>query len=174
MLARLAEFLERQPPVERRIYSFLLAITVLTLPCYLTGFVLLALSGPAAQTTSPMPPESSVATEAATAEPLVSPVRRATLTPLPPALPTDTLPPTETAVPSSTSSPTPTWLATWTPWLPTLTPTWEATATLVPTDTAMPTLEPTEPATPEPTATSENPTAPPGDTETPPEPSATP
>ena len=43
MLDRLVDWLDRQPPKRRRLYGFFIAVILLTLPCYASGLVLLAL-----------------------------------------------------------------------------------------------------------------------------------
>ncbi|MCE7938930.1 MAG: hypothetical protein DYG90_10180, partial [Chloroflexi bacterium CFX6] len=70
MFNRVADWLERQPPGRRRLYTAFIAITLLTVPCYGLGMLLLFLNappadGPAAPTpgvASVTPPVTATAT----------------------------------------------------------------------------------------------------------------
>ncbi|MFN2115791.1 MAG: hypothetical protein ACK2T6_08745 [Anaerolineae bacterium] len=136
MLDRLADWLDRQPSSRRRLYSLLIAIILLTLPCYAAGILLLVLSdaepSPAVPTVEPLP--TAMTPIVGTADPdqmAPTPVQRqvtstptedaaGTPTPTPrPVLPeittiptllaataTDTALPTALPVPSATGPPT--------------------------------------------------------------------
>jgi hypothetical protein len=179
MVARLADYLDRQPPARRRLYSVLIAISLLTLPCYLLGFVLLAFS-----TASPVAPDQNLPTTAApaptfTAMPAAPPtaIERATREPeLQWTATLELAAPTATGTESPTLTPaiaTPTLAASATlvPGSPTPPPASPAPATTVaPSETAPPTTEPTStsmPPTPENTAPAP-PTAAPSDVPPPP------
>lgn len=53
MLDRLADWLDRQPSARRRLYSLLIGVILLTLPCYAAGVLLLVLSD--AEPAQPVP-----------------------------------------------------------------------------------------------------------------------
>jgi hypothetical protein len=55
MFDRIALWLDRQPPARRRLYSLLVSITLLTIPCYAAGLILYALSGPQPALPEPTP-----------------------------------------------------------------------------------------------------------------------
>jgi hypothetical protein len=67
MLDRIADWLDKQPPGRRRLYSLFLAIVLLTVPCYAAGFALWALDVPGASMLPFGPRETAVATATATA-----------------------------------------------------------------------------------------------------------
>jgi hypothetical protein len=54
MQHRLADWLDRQPPARRRLFSLLIAVILLTLPCYAAGVMLLVISG--AEPSAAVPP----------------------------------------------------------------------------------------------------------------------
>ncbi|HRO24412.1 MAG TPA: hypothetical protein PLR07_08975 [Promineifilum sp.] len=119
----------------RRTYAILVGIILLTVPCYLSGIVLL----------SRAPNRGGSPTlEANTATPTASPTPTRGGTQLPPAIISLTPPGSPTPQATITSSITPTPTDTSTPTdTPTLTPTPTDTSTATPTPTETPTITPT-------------------------------
>jgi hypothetical protein len=168
---RLSSWLAAQPPQRRRLYSLLVAVILLTVPCYAAGIAMLALApapgadgSPAAVTT-----EAPAAASAIPAMPAATPVMREILSPprtdviriesVTPAPPTATEPATGTpeyvvVTEPPTLAPTVDWSSP-SPAPPTALATIAATEmpsveTTEPPATAAPTAVPTEPApTPE-------------------------
>lgn len=128
----------------RTVYSILIGVILLTIPCYVIGIAALLIAQPGQA-------DRSTTTPTAT---LLAPLLQ-TFTPLPPTptfgeIPTQFVPPTVTPRPSDTPTPPPT--ATPEP-PPTYTPSPSPTVTLPPTVTDTPTPEPTETPTEAPTET---------------------
>lgn len=71
MLERIADWLDRQPPGRRRLYSVFIALALLTLPCYAAGAALWALNVPGGG--APMVGEPEASATAAEAAPTALP-----------------------------------------------------------------------------------------------------
>jgi hypothetical protein len=146
---RLADWLQRQPDGRRGLYTFFTAVTLLTLPCYLTAGIVLLTSGPRRATqdrsrgavvVTATPAAEGVPTATTTREggpgdaeaPPASPTRIERGAPLP--RNSATPPPTQapSVVPTATTPPDPT-------------STTPATAPSLPTAPSTPTPEPVAP-----------------------------
>lgn len=151
--ARTAAWLGRQPPSRRRLYGALLAVTLLTIPCYVTGFLLLALGSQpappqpptptATMTAQPVPREEiTVAPPFATETPRAAPIEPSDTPTLEVSIVTATATPTSDFIPSATFTDPPTATSAPPIILPTLTPLPPSTATEAPTPaiTVVPTV----------------------------------
>jgi hypothetical protein len=169
VLDRFADWLDRQAPGRRRLYSVFIALALLTIPCYASATLLWFFNTPGgtsistqdatsppdsdAEATLSLPTDEAEELPASPLPPTRAPQREKDAEPEPTLAPRPTLPPVQTATPFTV--PTPILRASPSP---------ESTAT------EPPTLAPTDPPT---EAASETP-APPEPSDVPEEPSPTP
>jgi hypothetical protein len=151
-LAAERKFMDPIQVKRTRLRYILIAITLVTLPCYCVGLIAVRAAGER----TPTPTLTETATVSSTATLTPSPTDTATITPT--ITITETATNTETASPTATETPTPTETET-------ETPTATLTETASPTNTSSPTETNTPPATPTSTTTA---------TPTPPQPTETP
>lgn len=151
MFAQVVDWLDAQPEPRRRLYGALIALMLLTVPCYAVGALMLAFTDPVAAPTGPPPASPGAATATGTLEPEGVPTLGE------PSESTSAAPTAVRRGGEGEPAPTATALVP----EPSATPAPSATSEATPTSAALATASPTAIIAPPPEQPSETPTAPP-------------